>query len=231
MSSKEFNQPPKKYKQTEKMLTPYQKAQKEWDDRIGSARVQAANWRFFALGALAICVVLSFGLIFQSSKSTVTPYVVQVDKNGVAQTVGPAQEANYKPNDAEIKYFLGQVVQKSRCIPLDPVVAKNNWMQVYGYLEMAAAQKMNKYMRTDNPAGRVGKNTVEVSINVIVQESPNTYQVRWKEDVYTDTGAPVESYNMTGLFTIEFNPPKKQDELLKNPLGLYIKDYNWSREY
>ena len=29
--------------------TPYTRARGEWDDRIGSARVQAANWRLAAL--------------------------------------------------------------------------------------------------------------------------------------------------------------------------------------
>lgn len=231
MRAKEFRQPPLGYKQSEPLETPFQKAKEEWDNRIGSARVQASNWRFFALGALILCIILSFGLIYQSSKSTVTPYVVQVDKNGVAQAIGPAAQANYKPNDAEIKYFLGQFVEKSRGIPLDPVVAKKNWMQIYAYLGQAATIKMNNYMQTAAPADKVGKNTVQTSINVIVQESDNTYQIRWKEEVYSDAGQPLDTYNMTGLFTIEFHPPTKEEDLMKNPLGLYIKDFNWSREF
>jgi len=37
--------------------TPYQRAAQVWDDRIGSARVQAKNWRLIALSALGLCAI------------------------------------------------------------------------------------------------------------------------------------------------------------------------------
>ena len=33
-------------------VTPYQRAAQVWDERIGSARVQAKNWRLMAVGCL-----------------------------------------------------------------------------------------------------------------------------------------------------------------------------------
>ena len=41
-----------RYGQTPAPATPYQRAEQLWDERIGSARVQAANWRLMAFGAL-----------------------------------------------------------------------------------------------------------------------------------------------------------------------------------
>ena len=38
-----------RYGETPEPVTPYQRAAQAWDDRIGSARVQAANWRLAAL--------------------------------------------------------------------------------------------------------------------------------------------------------------------------------------
>ena len=55
--------------------TPYQKAAQVWDERIGSARVQAKNWRLMAFGSL----VLSRGLGFWSPLAIVA---------GHDQTVG-----------------------------------------------------------------------------------------------------------------------------------------------
>ncbi len=40
------------YGRTPQPVTPYQKAAQVWDDRIGSARVQARNWRLMAFGCL-----------------------------------------------------------------------------------------------------------------------------------------------------------------------------------
>ena len=56
--------------------TPYQKAGQVWDERIGSARVQAKNWRLMALGCLGLCFGTSGALVWRSMQSTVTPYVV-----------------------------------------------------------------------------------------------------------------------------------------------------------
>ena len=41
-----------RYGETPEPVTPYQKAAQVWDERIGSSRVQAHNWRLMALGSL-----------------------------------------------------------------------------------------------------------------------------------------------------------------------------------
>ena len=61
------------YGDTPEPVTPYQKAAQVWDGRIGSARVQARNWRFMAFGCLALAIGLSGGVIWQSGRSTITP--------------------------------------------------------------------------------------------------------------------------------------------------------------
>src|SRR5277367_5035643 len=105
-----FRRPVQRYGQTPEPTTPYQKAAQLWDERLGSARVQAHNWRLMAFGCLAVSLGLSGGLITLSSQSRVTPYVIEVDKLGEAQTVGPA-ERDWTPNDAEIAWHLSRFVQ------------------------------------------------------------------------------------------------------------------------
>ncbi|OZA79043.1 MAG: conjugal transfer protein TrbF, partial [Caulobacter sp. 39-67-4] len=58
--------------------TPYQRAGQAWDERLGSARVQAANWRLMALGLLGLSAALTGGLVWQSARGTITPWVVEV---------------------------------------------------------------------------------------------------------------------------------------------------------
>ena len=47
-----FKRAIQRYGQTPEPVTPYQKAAQLWDERIGSARVQAKNWRLMAFGSL-----------------------------------------------------------------------------------------------------------------------------------------------------------------------------------
>lgn len=211
-------------------VTPYQKAMAEWDRREGDARKQAKNWRVCALVSWAACLSLTFGLIYQSSKATVTPYVVQINSDGVVQAVGPAVRTNYTPEEPEIKFFLGQLITKTRTIPLDVVVAKKNWIEVYAFLREAAVQKMNAFMTQSNMAGRIGTETSQVEVTVIVPLSKDSYQIRWKETTYDMQGTQKDVIKMTGLFTIDLAPPRDEKSLAVNPLGLFIKDFSWSKE-
>src|SRR3546814_13103941 len=72
-----FKRTLQRYGQTPEPVTPYQKAAQLWDERIGSARVQARNWRLMAFGSLALSMGLAVGMAWQSMQSRVTPYVVE----------------------------------------------------------------------------------------------------------------------------------------------------------
>jgi type IV secretory pathway TrbF-like protein len=53
-----FRRPSVRYGRTPEPETAYQRAAQAWDDRIGSARVQAKNWRLMAFGSLALSMSL-----------------------------------------------------------------------------------------------------------------------------------------------------------------------------
>ncbi len=53
-----------RYWRTPEPETPYQKAGQVWDERIGSARVQAHNWRLIAFGNLFLAGGLAAALVW-----------------------------------------------------------------------------------------------------------------------------------------------------------------------
>ena len=87
-----FRRPSVRYGATPEPETPYQRAAQVWDDRIGSARVQAMNWRLMAFGSLFLSAGLAFGLVWQSARGSIVPWVVQIDKLGEAQAVGALRD-------------------------------------------------------------------------------------------------------------------------------------------
>src|SRR3546814_13246719 len=114
-----FRRATNRYGDTPEPVTPYQKAQQLWDERLGSARVQARNWRLMAMFCLALATGLAAGLMWQSAQSRITPYVVEVDKLGGVQAVAPAVQP-YEPTDAQIAYPVATFVQDVRPAPLRP---------------------------------------------------------------------------------------------------------------
>src|SRR5690606_6416348 len=79
-----------RYSQTPVTLTAYQAAAQAWDERIGSARVQARNWRLMAFVCLGLALLMSAALAWHASQAIVTPYVVEVDTAGQIRAVGEA---------------------------------------------------------------------------------------------------------------------------------------------
>jgi type IV secretion system protein VirB5 len=226
----EFNNPPISFKPDVALETPYQRGKDEWDKRMGSVVVQAKNWRICALALCGITFLLVIGLIYQSAKSTVTPYVVEVTKEGLVQAIGPASQTNFKPGGPVLEYFIAQWVQRVRSLPLDPVVAKNHWLEAYAYLRQSAATVLNEIATKEQPLAKLGKETVSVQVRNVIPLSKDTYQVRWEETRYSKEGAVMETKTMTGSFTVEIDPPTDEAQLLKNPLGLYITRFSWSKD-
>src|SRR5882672_7861281 len=127
-----FRRPAVRYGRTPRPETPYQKAAQVWDDRIGSARVQAKNWRLMAFGSLVLAGGFAAALVWQSGRGTIVPWVVQVDRLGQAQAVEPAV-ADYRPTDPQIAWHLARFIENVRSIPADPVIVRKNWLAAYDF--------------------------------------------------------------------------------------------------
>jgi type IV secretory pathway TrbF-like protein len=223
-----FRRAMQRYGRTPEPETPYQRAGQVWDERIGSARVQAKNWRLMALGGLLLSTGLSGGLLWQSMQSRVAPYVVEVDRLGEARAVTPAQK-DYRPTDPQIAWHLSKFIQNVRSVSLDPVLMRENWMSAYDFATERGAQFLGDYARSANPFADVGRRTVSVQVTSVVRASDRSFQVKWTESAY-ERGNLTGTSRWTAIVTVVLKPPKSADTLRKNPLGLYVDAIDWSRE-
>lgn len=223
-----FKRPSVRYGKTPEPETPYQRAGQAWDERIGSARVQARNWRLMALGELALVAGLSAALVVQSARGTVTPWVVQVDKLGQAQAVAPA-EAGYRPTDAQIAWHLARFIEQVRSVPADPIVLREQWLRAYDFATDRGALALNDYARVNDPFARVDKQQVAVEVSSVIRASPDSFRVAWTERRYQE-GQLAATERWTAILTTVVQTPRDAERLRKNPLGIYVHAINWSRE-
>ncbi len=208
--------------------TPYQKAGQVWDERIGSARVQAKNWRLMALGCLGLCFVTSGALVWRSMQSTVTPYIVEVDETGAARAVAPATE-RYIANDAQVAHQLANFIQHIRGLSVDPVVVRDNWLKAYDFVTDKAAITLNEYAGANDPFADIGRKSRTVDVISVVRVSDDSFQARWIEKTY-ENGALKQATRYTGLFSIITQSPTDAATLRANPLGLYVHSLNWGED-
>ncbi|PZU44399.1 MAG: conjugal transfer protein TrbF [Sphingomonas sp.] len=223
-----FRRPTIRYGQTPEPVTPYQRAAQVWDDRMGSARVQAKNWRLAFFAALAMSGGLAAGLVWQSARGTIVPWVVQVDKLGEAQAVAPA-EAGYRPTDPQIAFHLARFIEQVRSIPADPIIVRQNWLRAYDFTSDKGALALNDYARANDPFANVGRVQVAVDVSSVIRASGDSFRVAWTERRYQD-GSLAETTRWSAILTIAVQTPRTPDALRKNPLGLFVNAINWSKE-
>ncbi|KUM25806.1 conjugal transfer protein TrbF [Mesorhizobium loti] len=223
-----FRRPAVHYGKTPQPETPYQKAAQVWDERIGSAREQARNWRYMAFGSLILSVGLAGSLVWQSAKGSVVPWVVQVDALGQAQAVAPAA-ADYKPTDPQIAWHLARFIEQVRSIPADPIIVRQDWLRAYEWTTDQGAAALNDYARANEPFSKIGKQQVAVEVSSVIRASADSFRVAWTERHY-ENGQLSTTEHWTAILTIVVQPPRDAERLRVNPLGIYVNAINWSRE-
>lgn len=217
-----------RYGETPAPATPYQRAEQLWDERVGAARVQAANWRLMALGALALSAVALGDEIRARSHASITPYVVEVDRTGAPQAIAPAI-ANYVPTDAQIAFFLARFIENTRSLSIDPVVVRKAWLDAYDQITSHAKPVLDEYARTADPFGKIGKRAVTVDVTSVVRASDRSFRVAWVEHSYQD-GAALPPQRWSAILTVILQTPHTEARLRKDPLGIYIDAISWSQD-
>jgi type IV secretion system protein TrbF len=223
-----FNRPEVRYSDTPAPVTPYQAAAQIWDERLGTSRVQARNWRLMAFGCLGLALLMSGALVWRSGEALVTPYVIEVESAGQVRAVGEALTP-YHPTDAQIAFHLERFITNVRSLSIDPVVVRKGWIEAYDFTTDHGAAVLNEYARTHDPFARIGQETVSVELTSVVRASSDTFQVRWIERRFVN-GSAAATERWTAMVSIVLQPPHTEARLRRNPLGIYVNGLNWSRE-
>jgi type IV secretion system protein VirB5 len=225
-----FKRPPRPYGKSAPVESPYMRAQQVWDDRIGSARSQAANWRLAAFASMAITAVTLCAYIAERSNTHVATYVVPVDQTGRPGRVELAGRV-YQPTKAETAYFLADWVSwiRSRS-PTDAVVNAANALRAYNFVDGAGRGQLDEIEKASSAALQATPNqAVTVQVQAVIQRSPTSYQVNWTETVYRE-GDATRLTHWTGLFGTIVKPPRDEAALRRNPLGLFVNSVQISQE-
>jgi len=214
----------------DKNINPYLDGRREWNERYGNHIKQVKVWKTVTFISLFTTLSAVIGLTYIGSKNKLVPYVVEVDKVGEVRAVNYAKQGNIN-NERVIKYSLAEFIQNFKTIYGDAKIQKEMIFKIYRYLSPSypAYNMVNSYYQEHSPFDKLTKERVRVKINSIVQISEKTYQVDWEEVVSDIRGIKLRTDNFKASITIVISPPTTQAEIMKNPIGLYIKELNFSK--
>jgi len=209
----------------------YLAARAEWNERYGSYVRSAAAWRIIGVTGMLMAVI-GFGYaLFQSTQVKLVPYIVEVDKLGTAASAGFPQEIEYA--DARVvRATLGAFVSNFRSVTPDAVVQKQYIDHTYAMLRTSdpATEKINGWFRSNSPFDKARSATVAVEVNNIVALSNQSYQIDWTEFERDRKGQETATRRFRGIATVTLTPPQDEAIIRLNPIGLYLRDFDWTAQ-
>ena len=214
----------------EAALPPYlaarQTAVAEHEQLIGGNRLLR---RVLASSAI-VNVVLAALLALFATRPRAIPYVVAVDKTGAITAVAqPVQPGEPISEDAIVRYQLAQFIRDARAILSDPGAMKVQIRGAYGLARGQAGQVLSGWYRTHDPFDAARHGSVQVQIDSVLKLSPDSYEVRWTETPRDDQGLVEKPTQWRGVLKVETLSPDPE-EILSNPLGLYVTQIDWEEE-
>ncbi len=211
---------------------PYIAARQEWSERYGSYVKAAAAWRAVGVVGMLMAVIGFTYALFQSTQIKLVPYIVEVDKLGTAANAGFPQQIEYA-DPRVVRATLGSFVSNFRSVTPDAVVQKQYIDRTYALLRITdpATEKINSWFRSNSPFDKARNSTVAVEVNNIVALSNQSYQIDWTEFERDRKGEEVgQPHRFRGIATVTLTPPQDEGVIRLNPIGLYLRDFDWTAQ-
>ena len=208
-------------------LAQYANARQDWVDYMAEMRQARQTWQLVAFISIAIAVLSVIGLVAMSMQHEVVPWVVELDSTQQVVRTYPA-EPMLPPSMQHTRATLGRWVQTWRGVSPDAWVIDENTAFLFSIVQKksAAESRLHAWMRENNPYTRARTETVSVEIIAITKRGGESWQIEWRETIYTRSGTERESNRYTSTVRVIYGQPK-QETILLNPGGLFVVDIDW----
>ena len=209
---------------------PYALGRREYDDRYERLAKNAASWRRIAFFMLTLLCVSTGVALWMAQTVKVVPFVVQVDRHGYEIAVQLA-EARNAVDDRIVMARIADFVSNTRSVYSDAPAMMAFIERAYNSVESSSAahRKLDAWFRENNPFTKQEQVT-SVTVHSVLQASPDsnvTWQAEWSEKTY-DRGMLKDERFYKGTFIVEFRSPTNIADIMKNPLGIFVSDFNVS---
>ena len=214
--------------ETARIQSPYVRARQEWDERFGDQIKSKNNWRLTAFISMATTLLCVTGMVATAYRSNTVPYVVALDDVGRAVPVVPAKQVAVK--DVRLQAaVVARWLTDLRTVVADAVVQRRLVDEVYAETgqNSAASATVTEFYSKNSPFDLLTKQTVDVSVESIVQQSPRTYEVTWTEVTRDLVGEFMATHRYRAFVSVTTQEVTDAKQALVNPLGLYVTNLAW----
>lgn len=217
---------------------PYLAARRTWNDQSAANVANRQMWQLLGILALMIALAGVGGMIYIGSQSKFVPYVVEVDKLGQAVAVAPAQRAG-AADPRVVHATVASFISDIRMVSPDIALQRKAVFRAYSMLSSndPATAKANEWLNgseDSSPFKRAEKETVSIEIASVIPQTPETWQVDWVETTRDRQGVvkgqPVRMRALVTVYIVATTPQTTEEQVRNNPLGIYVRDFSWSKQ-
>jgi type IV secretory pathway TrbF-like protein len=210
--------------------TAYRGTRDEWAGLLGSSQAQLRGLRVllfamvFVLG-LAVCGLFAFAFW----KRQVVVYGIETDSIGQVALRGPLQQ-EFTATDANIRFCLRQFVEHVRRVTADPPLTQRGREQAYWFATKRGRIILTEHFeKAGSPASLAKEGTTSVEVTSALKLSAGSWQIDWIERRRDSQGNASGETWWRGSFRVRMHAPNDEEELEKNPIGMYVDELNWVR--
>jgi type IV secretion system protein VirB5 len=192
------------------------------------------NWRNIAFLMCIFCFFCIAGVIYMGSRSHITPYIVEVNKLGMAKSFGKVEDITIKDNRIIIA-TLHEIFFKLRTVYSDKDVLGDNMRKAYMFMDTDARSFLNSHFRSpqNNPVVLAKNYNRSIEIRSIVplnSKDIDSWRVQWIETTVPTGNGDYSKVAWEAFVNIKVIPPSEEDEdFSTNPLGIYVTDMTWGK--
>lgn len=209
---------------------PYLAGRREWMERYGSFIADRDSWRRTALVSLAITLLAVGGMVYSASQNHFIPYVVAVDRLGNSVAAGRADVAS-RADARIVRAQLARWVSNTRSVYVDAAAQRAVIDEAYAMISRSGTSYnvLNQHFRANSPFERAEKETVTVEVKTVLPIGGDTWQVEWVETTRGRNGEVQRTDEWQAAVTVVISPPSDEMTILRNPLGVYIPEFSWTK--
>lgn len=217
---------------------PYLSARRTWNDLMKAQVASRRSWEMIAILCLLIALASVGGIASIGSQSKFIPFLYHVDPHGHATAIGPVEQVS-QTDPRVLASAIGDFIANARLVTVDAALQRKAVYQVYAMLneQDPATGKMNHWMNGTedaNPFTRAETETVTVDISTVLPQTADTWEVTWLESVWDRKGEvkipPVPMRALVTVYRAEPSASVTEEELRRNPLSVYVRDFSWSKQ-
>ncbi len=196
-----------------------------WFEVQGAPVVERNRYFILCLGLLLALTAACIALAMMAPLKTVVPFVLEKVEEG-AVVPAPMAAQQYQPGIPEKRYFIAQWARQ--LLTLDSHLTEQYLSDAYRVTRGKATVEFTDWIQRTGPMAELKRDptltrTVAISSVSLIQDQVALVRVSAERRNAGNPLANREKFVLTIHFTTV--PPKSEEELLSNPVGLFVTHF------